>query len=69
MIICRKVSKFPSWANTRIDWEYVGWIARNPAVEFSFEQLCQNALRSDHGELRKIDHYPEGAVCWMKEQT
>ena len=59
----------PVWAKKiRPGWKYVGIILRDTWGNLSFFQTCQRALRSDHGELRRIDYYPEGAVCWTRER-
>lgn len=55
------------WIKIRVGWQYVGWIARSLATS-TFEELVEKGRRSDHGELREVDIYPEGAACWMKEQ-
>lgn len=57
----------PIWVKVRVGWRYVGWIARAPAIG-TFEEHVEELRRSDHGELREVDIYPEGAACWMKEQ-
>ncbi len=59
----------PAWAGIRPGWEFAGIISRNPSGSLSFFEYCQRALRSDHGELRRIDYYPQGAVCWTRERN
>jgi hypothetical protein len=55
---------FPEWAKYRpVPWEFVGWIGPGP----NMKRLAQASLRSDHGELRENDEYPEGIACWYKE--
>jgi hypothetical protein len=61
---------FPSWANEKPGWIYAGWIARhNPhrSAGVTYESLVENAKKPDHGELREVDEYPEGATCWYQE--
>ena len=59
------LSTLPKWARAREGWWYCGWIRFTTPGEFN--QACYRALRSDHGELRGLDIYPEGAVEWCKE--
>jgi hypothetical protein len=33
----------------------------------TFEELVEQGKRSDHGEERLVDLYPEGAVCWFRD--
>ena len=57
----------PEWIVPRDEnWRYVGWIGRNP-FRVTFEELCERAVKSDHGEVRELDFYQEGAVTWVKE--
>ena len=57
---------FPRWATWRGNgWRYCGWIANPPAIG-TFEEHYQAMLRSDHGEQRGVDVYPEGATCWFR---
>lgn len=58
---------FPEWAEDQPGWLYIGWIKNPSTTEISFEELCENAKRIDHGELRKVVIYPQGATCWYKE--
>lgn len=62
----------PYWVKLRLmdGWQYMGVIGKNLMIPFdvlSFEELVEEALRSDHGEIREADYYPEGAACWVKE--
>lgn len=59
----------PSWIKPRIGWNYAGWISRNPSGNMVFEELVERAKKSDHGECREVDIYPEGIACWFKEQS
>jgi hypothetical protein len=59
-------STLPKWAEDRDDWNYAGWIRRPPIIS-TFEELCTRETRSDHGELREVIIYQEGAVVWWKE--
>ena len=58
---------FPEGATRRgYPWRCVGWIQLNP-IRGTFEELVEQAKRSDHGEVREVDMYDWGAVCWMRE--
>lgn len=57
---------FPEWAKSRLGWNYAGWIQRDSPYD-SFDELCKHAIKTDHGEIRELDFYPEGAVAWCKE--
>ena len=58
----------PAWVKPRLGWKFVGWIPRDPLFE-TFEELVEDARKSDHGELREVDIYPQGAAAWIKERT
>lgn len=61
---------FPSWATRRdFPWVYVGWIENPPGTGDSFDEVISGQLKSDHGEIREVDRYPEGATCWCREET
>lgn len=57
----------PDWIIPRPGWRFAGWFPREPAYS-TFEELLKNAQHSDHGELREVDVYPEGAAEWFKER-
>lgn len=59
----------PSWVKPRLtgDWQYAGVIDKNP-FRGTFEELVVRTLHSDHGEIREVDHYEQGAACWFKER-
>ena len=57
----------PAWANNRPGWTFCGWI-KNPPSFGNFDEMVTAAKVSDHGELRAVDIYSQGAVCWFKEQ-
>ena len=58
---------FPEGATRRgRPWRYMGWIPLNP-IYGTFQELVGQAKRSDHGEIRELDFYTRGAVCWMRE--
>lgn len=55
---------------------YAGWDDmedRDPTiytVRPTYQERKENALRSDHGELREVDEYPgQGAAFWVLEQS
>jgi len=56
---------FPDFAKRRsAPWIYTGWIAKGD----DYGELLERAMKvNDHGETRKVDVYPEGAVTWMKD--
>lgn len=59
---------FPPGAKIRKGWKYVGWIANPPSsTSRTFDEFVEMAKKSDHGELREVDVYDWGAVCWIKE--
>ncbi len=62
----KKQTPLPEWAVARHGWRYVGWISRK-TVYATFEEFCERAVVSDHGETREIDLYPEGATVWVRE--
>ena len=49
-------------------WHYCGWIPRKPQGVI-FEDAVKREKRSDHGELREVDIYEDGAVFWWAERT
>lgn len=54
----------------RRGWYCCSWISRKltPSCSKTFEELCEQATRrSDHGEERAVDIYPDGAVCWYRD--
>ena len=62
----------PEWAIERDNsWTYCGVIDNPPWLfdihGLSYKQLRASTLRSDHGELREVDEYPEGCTCWCRE--
>ena len=68
----------PAWIKPRVGWTYAGWIPKNPITsgpnrateqDISYEELIRRHLQSDHGEIREVDAYPEGAACWFREQS
>ena len=63
------MNNFPPFGVRRpAPWIYAGWIAREPKAS-TFEELVEYARRSDHGEERVVDLYPEGAICYYREQA
>ncbi len=69
-----RLKKDCPWARDRGEpWIYVGWIKNPPYAgsdgKLSFNDYLEEAKkqRSDHGEIRELDVYPQGAVCWVKE--
>lgn len=61
---------FPPQAKQRSDeWQYMGWIANPPdsSTSKTFDEFVEDAKKSDHGEIREVDIYEWGAVCWVKE--
>jgi hypothetical protein len=60
--------RLPNFEYTeREGWQYCGTIHNPTVCNKTFKQLCKEELRSDHGELRAVDVFPGGAVCWCKE--
>ncbi len=65
--------RFPSWATRREGpWIYAGWISIDCEDSTlgipSYKEMVAKQLRSDHGEIREVDEYPQGAVYWYREQ-
>jgi hypothetical protein len=58
----------PPWATAREGWRFAGWISRQGNSSKTFEELVERTIQSDHGEVREIDIYEQGAVCWIKER-
>lgn len=50
------------FADPGLDWQYAGWIAKGT----TYEDSVRKEKLSDHGEERRVDEYPEGAVCFFK---
>lgn len=61
---------FPSFSQWRDGWKYLTWSDREnwPIGETTFEEMSERSLRSDHGEERATDIYPEGMTHWVREQ-
>ena len=58
----------PSWVELRSPpWKFAGWISCDPILDLDFDEAVQRSLGSDHGEIREVDYYNEGAVTWWKE--
>lgn len=61
----------PPGTKVRKGWKCGSLIANPPPPpppsSRTFEQLVEMARKSDHGELREVDVYDWGAVCWIKE--
>ena len=58
---------FPRWAKQRqYPWVYLGYIRRETFLGKTFKERCQEAKRLDHGEIRCLDIYPEGAIEWYR---
>ena len=55
----------PRWVYKRQGWTFCGWISRQA---LDYEGLVIKARTSDHRELRGVDEYPSGAICWWKER-
>lgn len=66
-------TQLPSFAKRRsAPWIYCGWLERpsNPSdvAQDHFDQLVRRSLQSNHGEVRGVDVYPEGATCYWSEE-
>lgn len=61
----------PSWVKPRpAPWKYAGWISREPAFGRDFDEVIKAIpLISDHGEIREVDIYEEGAAEWLKDPS
>ncbi len=62
---------FPGFAKERDNnWRYVGWIENtvHPEWDKTYDVYLEAAVISRNGELREVDVYPEGAVCWVKKE-
>lgn len=64
---------FPSFAKRRSGlWVYCSWFGRpsdpSNVVQGHFNELVQRSQRSDHGEERVVDIYPEGVTCYYRER-
>lgn len=61
----------PNWVRLRPQpWKFGGWISYKPSISgLDFDELVQKSLRPDHGEIREVDYYEEGAVIWWKEMS
>tara|TARA_Y100000034_G_scaffold74318_1_gene89412 strand:- start:2754 stop:2972 length:219 start_codon:yes stop_codon:yes gene_type:complete len=55
-------------------WKYGGRISKNNGIVrdlhgYTFEELCQRTLKSDHGEERRTTKRSDGGVdCWWREK-
>lgn len=62
----RSDTPFPPWAKRRDPpWIYTGWIDKSST---HFDKLVAMNRKSDHGEARIVDVYPQGAVCYYHER-
>jgi hypothetical protein len=59
---------FPTGAKRRErPWAFICWIKRESFMGLTFEEMCRDTVLQDHGELRFVDVYPEGAIEWVCE--
>ncbi len=57
-------NSFPSWATRRNGWHYAGTITPSS----NFDALVKEFLKPEPGQLREVDYYPQGAVCWYAKE-
>ena len=58
---------FPPFGTYRPSpWIYAGWIRRNPEI-LTYDELKERALEDVPGQVRELDEYPEGAICWYRK--
>lgn len=62
-----EIRPFPAWAKNRPGWHYCGWDSKTTFLGSTFEERRKQTR--DHGERRKTDVYPEGAVFWCQEPS
>ena len=50
-------------------WHYVSWLSKDTPSDY--EAQIKKSLKSDHGELRKVEERDDGKGlnCWCKEKS